>query len=177
MRCVERFTSIWTVACAVVSAPNHAPTANPNAVTFRMTISNLWRRFVRPRTGRWPRLDEGNAKSGAFGVGMNGREGNSVNGRSRSAHAAARQPARRNRRHDTVLPEFPRQGAVMANIAKRTFSLPPEQAAFIVARVASDSWASAREAVRAGGLAPRNSDAQGRPWRISFRAFTVIGGL
>ena len=52
----------------------------------------------------------------------------------------------------------------MAAIAKRTFSLPAEQAAFIDAQVASGSFASASEVVRAGLRALQERDAVIERW-------------
>ncbi len=52
----------------------------------------------------------------------------------------------------------------MAAIAKRTFSLPAEQAAFIDAQVASGSFASASEVVRAGLRALQERDAAVERW-------------
>jgi antitoxin ParD1/3/4 len=52
----------------------------------------------------------------------------------------------------------------MAAIAKRTFSLPAEQAAFIDAQVASGLFASASEVVRAGLRALQERDAAVERW-------------
>ncbi len=59
---------------------------------------------------------------------------------------------------------FSRRGALITVIAKRTFRLPAEQAAFIDARVASGSFASASEVVRAGLLALQERDAAVEQW-------------
>jgi antitoxin ParD1/3/4 len=47
----------------------------------------------------------------------------------------------------------------MAKIAKRTFSLPPEQAAYIDAKVDAGAYASGSEVVRAGLRALQEHDA------------------
>ena len=52
----------------------------------------------------------------------------------------------------------------MAVVEKRTFSLPPEQAAFIDAQVKSGSFASASEVVRAGLRALQERDAAVERW-------------
>ena len=52
----------------------------------------------------------------------------------------------------------------MANVEKRTFSLPAEQAAFIDAQVKAGSFASASEVVRAGLRALQERDAAVERW-------------
>ena len=52
----------------------------------------------------------------------------------------------------------------MATIAKRTFSLPAEQAAFIDAQVASGAFATASEVVSAGLCALQERDAAVERW-------------
>jgi antitoxin ParD1/3/4 len=52
----------------------------------------------------------------------------------------------------------------MSGIAKRTFSLPAEHAAFIDAKVASGSYASGSEVVRAGLRALQERDAAVERW-------------
>ncbi len=52
----------------------------------------------------------------------------------------------------------------MAHAEKRTFSLPAEHAAFIDAQVASGSYASASEVVRAGLRALQERDAAVERW-------------
>lgn len=52
----------------------------------------------------------------------------------------------------------------MGSVEKRTFSLPPEQAAFIDAQVKSGSFASASEVVRAGLRALQERDAAVDRW-------------
>jgi antitoxin ParD1/3/4 len=52
----------------------------------------------------------------------------------------------------------------MARIARRTFSLPAEQAAYIDAKVSSGSFASASEVVRAGLRALEERDAAIERW-------------
>ena len=52
----------------------------------------------------------------------------------------------------------------MADVEKRTFSLPAEQAAFIDAQVASGAFASASEVVRAGLRALQDRDAEVERW-------------
>jgi len=52
----------------------------------------------------------------------------------------------------------------MAKIARRTFSLPAEQAAYIDAKVSSGSYASASEVVRAGLRALEERDALFERW-------------
>ena len=52
----------------------------------------------------------------------------------------------------------------MTNIEKRTISLPPEQAAFVDAKVASGAYASASEVVRAGLRALRERDEAVERW-------------
>lgn len=52
----------------------------------------------------------------------------------------------------------------MPAVEKRTFSLPPEQAAFIDAQVKSGSFASASEVVRAGLRALQERDAAVERW-------------
>jgi len=52
----------------------------------------------------------------------------------------------------------------MANIEKRTISLPAEHAAFIDAKVASGDYASASEVVRAGLRALQERDAAVERW-------------
>ena len=52
----------------------------------------------------------------------------------------------------------------MPKIARRTFSLPVEQAAYIDAKVASGSFASASEVVRAGLRALEERDAAVERW-------------
>lgn len=52
----------------------------------------------------------------------------------------------------------------MAHSEKRTFSLPPEHAAFIDEQVASGSYASASEVVRAGLRALQERDAAVERW-------------
>lgn len=52
----------------------------------------------------------------------------------------------------------------MSHAAKRTFSLPPEHMAFIDEQVASGSYASASEVVRAGLRALQERDAAVERW-------------
>jgi antitoxin ParD1/3/4 len=52
----------------------------------------------------------------------------------------------------------------MANIEKRTISLPAEHAAFIDAKVAAGTYASASEVVRAGLRALQERDAAVERW-------------
>lgn len=52
----------------------------------------------------------------------------------------------------------------MAQIAKRTFSLPPEHAEFIDSKVASGAYASGSEVVRAGLRALQERDAAVERW-------------
>ena len=52
----------------------------------------------------------------------------------------------------------------MATIAKRTFSLPPEHAKFIDAKVSSGAYASGSEVVRAGLRALQERDAAVERW-------------
>lgn len=52
----------------------------------------------------------------------------------------------------------------MSRIAKRTFSLPPEHAAYIDAKVSSGSYASGSEVVRAGLRALQERDAAVERW-------------
>lgn len=52
----------------------------------------------------------------------------------------------------------------MANVAKRTFSLPTEQASYIDAKVAEGIYASASEVVRAGLRALRERDEAIERW-------------
>jgi len=52
----------------------------------------------------------------------------------------------------------------MANLEKRTISLPAEHAAFIDAKVASGDYASASEVVRAGLRALQERDAAVERW-------------
>ena len=52
----------------------------------------------------------------------------------------------------------------MTKVARRTFSLPAEQAAYIDAKVASGSFASASEVVRAGLRALEERDAAVERW-------------
>ena len=52
----------------------------------------------------------------------------------------------------------------MSATAKRTVSLPQEQAEFIDAKVAAGDYASASEVVRAGLRAPRDRDAAIERW-------------
>ncbi|MBV8564465.1 MAG: type II toxin-antitoxin system ParD family antitoxin [Methylobacteriaceae bacterium] len=52
----------------------------------------------------------------------------------------------------------------MARIEKRTFSLPPEHAAFIDAKVASGAFASGSEVVRAALRALQERDAAVEDW-------------
>ena len=52
----------------------------------------------------------------------------------------------------------------MAKVSKRTFSLPPEQAAYIDAKVSTGSYASGSEVVRAGLRALQERDAAVERW-------------
>ncbi len=52
----------------------------------------------------------------------------------------------------------------MTNISKRTFSLPPEHAAFIDKKVSSGAYASGSEVVRAGLRALQERDAAVERW-------------
>ncbi|MBH0619357.1 type II toxin-antitoxin system ParD family antitoxin [Salmonella enterica] len=52
----------------------------------------------------------------------------------------------------------------MSDIEERTVSLPPEQAAFVDAQVASGAFASASEVVRAGLRALQDRDAAVERW-------------
>jgi antitoxin ParD1/3/4 len=52
----------------------------------------------------------------------------------------------------------------MARVAKRTFSLPPEQAAYIDAKVGGGAYASGSEVVRAGLRALQAQDAAVERW-------------
>jgi antitoxin ParD1/3/4 len=52
----------------------------------------------------------------------------------------------------------------MAKVAKRTFSLPPEQAAYIDAKVEDGAYASGSEVVRAGLRALQERDAAVERW-------------
>jgi antitoxin ParD1/3/4 len=52
----------------------------------------------------------------------------------------------------------------MSNAEKRTFSLPPEHADFIDAKVASGAYASGSEVVRAGLRALQERDAAVEKW-------------
>jgi antitoxin ParD1/3/4 len=52
----------------------------------------------------------------------------------------------------------------MSNVEKRTFSLPPEHAAFIDQKVASGDYASGSEVVRAGLRALQERDAAVERW-------------
>ena len=54
----------------------------------------------------------------------------------------------------------------MAAVAKRTVSLPAEQAAYIDAKVAAGDYASASEVVRAGLRALRERDAAVERWLV-----------
>lgn len=55
----------------------------------------------------------------------------------------------------------------MAHSEKRTFSLPAEQAAYIDEQVASGSYASASEVIRAGLRALRERDAAVERWLLN----------
>lgn len=52
----------------------------------------------------------------------------------------------------------------MGKVSKRTFSLPPEQAAYIDAKVGSGAYASSSEVVRAGLRALQERDAAVERW-------------
>jgi antitoxin ParD1/3/4 len=52
----------------------------------------------------------------------------------------------------------------MAKVSKRTFSLPPEQAAFIDAKVNSAAYATGSEVIRAGLRALQERDAAFERW-------------
>lgn len=52
----------------------------------------------------------------------------------------------------------------MTSIAKRSFSLPPEQAAYIDSQVQAGAYASASEVVRAGLRALQERDAAVEAW-------------
>lgn len=52
----------------------------------------------------------------------------------------------------------------MSAVSKRTFSLPPEQAAYIDAKVESGAYASSSEVIRAGLRALQERDAAVERW-------------
>ncbi|MBV9286317.1 MAG: type II toxin-antitoxin system ParD family antitoxin [Hyphomicrobiales bacterium] len=58
----------------------------------------------------------------------------------------------------------------MPHVRKRTFSLPPEQTEFIDAKVASGTYASGSEVVRAGLRALQERDAAVERWLLNEAA-------
>jgi len=69
---------------------------------------------------------------------------------------------------------------MLAKVAKRTFSLPPEQAAYIDAKVEDGAYASGSEVVRAGLRALRERDAAVERWlseEVALRRRTVDGSI
>ena len=69
---------------------------------------------------------------------------------------------------------------MLAKVAKRTFSLPPKQAAYIDAKVEDGAYASGSEVVRAGLRALRERDAAVERWlseEVALKRRTVDGSI
>jgi len=69
---------------------------------------------------------------------------------------------------------------MLAKVAKRTFSLPPEQAAYIDAKGEDGAYASGSEVVRAGLRALRERDAAVERWlseEVALKRRTVDGSI